>query len=123
MFALSVAALAAAAHAQSLNVVNKCTEDVFLLTQTSFGTVDTNVIATAGATVNLGISTNWDGAVSTGTGCSSDGSTCATGGPTWDGVTPYSRAEFNFVRILAFLGWKMYLNSSILVCNPRRGYI
>ncbi|KZP02204.1 hypothetical protein FIBSPDRAFT_970290, partial [Athelia psychrophila] len=25
-----------------------------------------------------------------------DASTCSTGGPTWDGVTPYSRAEFNF---------------------------
>lgn len=32
-----------------------------------------------------------------GTGCNSDGSTCNTGGPHWDGDTPFSRAEFNFV--------------------------
>jgi hypothetical protein len=34
---------------------------------------------------------------SQGTGCSSDGSSCTTGGPTWNGQTPFSRAEFNWV--------------------------
>ncbi|KAF7968395.1 hypothetical protein HWV62_30675 [Athelia sp. TMB] len=80
-FALSiaaVAALAAMANAQSLNVVNKCSEDVFLFTQTSFGTIATDVTVAAGASTNMGISSNWDGAISTGTGCSSDGSTCTT---------------------------------------------
>ncbi|KAH7910748.1 Osmotin thaumatin-like protein [Hygrophoropsis aurantiaca] len=93
------AALATVANAQSLEVVNSCTEGVFLYTQTSFGTIDNNVAVAAGASTNMGISTNWDGAINVGTGCSSDGSTCTTGGPTWDGDTPFSRAEFNFYAI------------------------
>lgn len=111
MFTLSVAtvaALIAVTSAQTLNVVNKCSEDVYLFAQTSFGTINGNVIVGAGTTLDMGISNNWDGAISTGTGCASDASTCSTGGPTWDGVTPYSRAEFNFVRIPAFLGPKMH---------------
>ncbi|EGN96340.1 hypothetical protein SERLA73DRAFT_76313 [Serpula lacrymans var. lacrymans S7.3] len=95
----TLAALAAAANAQSLNVVNKCTESVLLSTQTSFGTINNNVVVAAGASSDMGISSNWDGAVNVGTGCNSDGSTCTTGGPTWDGATPYSRAEFNFYAV------------------------
>lgn len=33
----------------------------------------------------------------TGTGCNSEGTSCTTGGPIWDGRTPFSRAEFSFV--------------------------
>ena len=126
---LALAALAAVAQAQSLNVVNKCTETVFLYTQTSFGTINNNVFVAAGASANLGISSNWDGAVNVGeslvvrqhlgtilltlvgTGCNSAGS-CTTGGPTWDGVTPFSRAEFNFV---GFRLERVYFNSSTLL--------
>ncbi|KAG6379738.1 Osmotin thaumatin-like protein [Boletus reticuloceps] len=96
---LALAALVTLAQAQSLTVVNKCSESVFLYTQTSFGSIQNNVIVPAGATQNLGISSNWDGAVNTGTGCNSAGTQCTTGGPTWDGVTPFSRAEFNFYAI------------------------
>ncbi|KAG1718742.1 Osmotin thaumatin-like protein [Suillus paluster] len=92
-----VAAVATVAQAQSLNVVNSCGESVFLYTQTSYGSVANNVNVAAGQSANLGISSNWDGAVNVGTGCS--GSTCTTGGPTWDGNTPFSRAEFNFYAI------------------------
>jgi hypothetical protein len=111
--ALVLAAIATLTQAQSLNVVNSCSEAVFLYTQTSFGTVNNNVNVAAGQSANLGISSNWDGAVNVGkyaialfrfcltvppgTGCS--GSSCTTGGPTWDGVTPFSRAEFNFVSL------------------------
>jgi hypothetical protein len=45
----------------------------------------------------MGISSDWDGAINVGTGCNGDGTQCNTGGPTWNGVTPFSRAEFNFV--------------------------
>jgi hypothetical protein len=99
LYLLGIAALAASAHAQSLEVVNNCNEDVFLYTQTSFGTIDNNIMVSAGASNNMGISSNWDGAVNIGTGCSSDGSSCTTGAPTWDGSTPFSRAEFNFYAI------------------------
>ncbi|KAF8126126.1 Osmotin thaumatin-like protein [Boletus edulis] len=96
---LALAALVTLAQAQSLTVVNKCSESVFLYTQTSFGTIQNNVNVPAGATQNLGISSNWDGAVNVGTGCNSAGTQCTTGGPTWNGVTPFSRAEFNFYAI------------------------
>lgn len=110
---LALAAVVTVAQAQSLTVDNKCTESVFLYTQNSFGTIDNNVNVAAGTSFNMGISSNWDGAINVGkssltfpilgalltflgTGCDSAGS-CTTGGPTWDGVTPFSRAEFNFV--------------------------
>ncbi|GJJ14323.1 hypothetical protein Clacol_008587 [Clathrus columnatus] len=73
-------ALAISISAQTLNVVNKCSEQVFLNTQSSSGTIANNVFVAAG------------------TGCSSSGA-CTTGGPTWDGKTPFSRAEFNFAAI------------------------
>lgn len=63
---LSLAVLAAYASAQSLTVVNKCSESVFLFTQTSFGTIDNDVTMAAGATQSLSISSNWDGAVNVG---------------------------------------------------------
>ncbi|KAG1885016.1 Osmotin thaumatin-like protein [Suillus subluteus] len=94
--ALILAAIVTVAQAQSLTVVNSCTESVFLNTGTSYGTIDNDVTVAAGQSANLGISSDWDGAINVGTGCNSDGSTCTTGGPTWDGVTPFSRAEFNF---------------------------
>ncbi|KAG1747385.1 Osmotin thaumatin-like protein [Suillus lakei] len=94
--ALVLVAIATVAQAQSLTVVNSCSESVFLYTGTSYGTIHNNVNVAAGHSANLGISSNWDGAVDVGTGCNSDGSTCTTGGPTWNGKTPFSRAEFNF---------------------------
>ncbi|KAG2064346.1 Osmotin thaumatin-like protein [Suillus decipiens] len=97
--ALVLAAIVTVAQAQSLNVVNSCSESVFLYTQTSFGSIDNNVTITAGQSSNLGISSNWDGAINVGTGCNNNGSTCTTGGPIWDGSTPFSRAEFNFYAI------------------------
>ncbi|EIW80398.1 Osmotin thaumatin-like protein [Coniophora puteana RWD-64-598 SS2] len=97
--ALALAAVASVAQAQSLNVVNSCSEDVILFTQTSFGTIDNYVAVAAGASSDMGISSDWDGAINVGTGCNSDASTCTTGGPTWDGETPFSRAEFNFYAI------------------------
>ncbi|KAF7296555.1 hypothetical protein HMN09_01062500 [Mycena chlorophos] len=96
----SLAAFVAVASAQSLIVDNLCSVDVFLFTQTSFGSISNDVTLAAGQTGhNMGISSNWDGAISVGTGCNSAGSVCTTGGPTWDGVTPYSRAEFNFYAV------------------------
>ena len=114
--------LLASAAAQSLNVVNLCSEEVFLFTQTSFGTISNNIQVPAGATQNMGISSNWDGAVNVGkcssevgphpfysyylvagTGCGSDVNSCATGGPAWDGQTPFSRAEFNWVILSQIL--------------------
>jgi hypothetical protein len=94
-----LATLAAVAIAQSLQVVNKCSEGVLLFTQTSTGTINNNVVLAAGASADMGISSDWDGAVNVGTGCSSDGSSCTTGGPVWDGQTPFSRAEFNWHAI------------------------
>jgi hypothetical protein len=91
------ATLLAFVNAASLNVVNQCGSDLFLFTQSSFGTINQNVDIAAGTTVNMDISDDWDGAVNVGTNCNSDGSQCDTGGPTWDGTTPFSRAEFNFV--------------------------
>lgn len=111
--ALVLATIVTVARAQSLTVLNKCSESVFLYTSTSYGSIDTNVNIAQGQSANLGISSNWDGAINVGkcvthlasfsltaplgTGCNSDGTTCTTGGPTWDGNTPFSRAEFNFV--------------------------
>ncbi|KIJ25176.1 hypothetical protein M422DRAFT_56105 [Sphaerobolus stellatus SS14] len=89
----------AQAHAATLNVVNKCNKPVFLFTQSSQGTIANNVNLAAGATKNMGISANWIGAINVGTGCNSNGQTCTTGGPTWDGRTPFSRAELNFGAI------------------------
>jgi len=85
--------------AQSLNVVNKCGEEVFIFTQNSVGSIANNVQIPAGATQDMGISNNWDGAINVGTGCGNDVTSCATGGPTWDGTKPFSRAEFNFAAI------------------------
>ncbi|KIM79056.1 hypothetical protein PILCRDRAFT_10716 [Piloderma croceum F 1598] len=98
-YLIATATFAAVTNAQSLEVVNKCSENVFLFTQTSFGTINNNIVVSAGASTNMGISSNWDGAVNIGTGCSGDGSSCTTGGPVWDGNTPFSRAEFNFWAI------------------------
>jgi len=84
----------------SLTVYNNCEGlPVLLFTQTSVGSIAQNVVLQPYDTVNLGISSNWIGAVNVGTGCNSDASSCTTGGPQWDGVTPFSRAEFNFGAI------------------------
>ena len=63
---LALAALVTVAQAQSLTVDNKCSESVFLYTQNSFGTIDNNVNVAAGASTNMGISSNWDGAINVG---------------------------------------------------------
>lgn len=99
LFLVVFIVLAAVTDAQSLQVINRCSEDVLLFTQTSTGTIRNNVALAAGKSTNMGISSNWDGAVNVGTGCSNDGSTCTTGGPIWDGQTPFSRAEFNWYAI------------------------
>ncbi|KAI9567050.1 Osmotin thaumatin-like protein [Boletus coccyginus] len=88
---LALAVLVTMAQAQSLTVLNKCSKSVFLYTQTSFGSINNNVNVAAGASANMGISSNWDGAINVGTGCNSVGS-CTTGGPTWN-------AESNFYAI------------------------
>lgn len=94
-----ISALATIVSAQTLNVVNKCSQSVFLNTVSSSGTIANDVTLAAGATKNMGISSNWNGAINVGTGCDSSGSTCTTGGPTWDGKTPFSRAEVNFAAV------------------------
>ncbi|KAG2110328.1 Osmotin thaumatin-like protein [Suillus discolor] len=94
--ALVLTTIVTVARARSLVVVNNCSESVFLYMSTSYGSIDTNVNIAQGQSANLGITSNWDGAINVSTGCNSDGSTCTTGGPTWDGNTPFSRAEFNF---------------------------
>lgn len=63
---LALVATAATANAQSLTVVNDCGESLLLFTQTSYGTIDNYVNVGAGASVDMGISTNWDGAVNVG---------------------------------------------------------
>jgi hypothetical protein len=103
----------------SLVVYNGCGGlPVFLYTQSSYGSIAQNVVLQPYDTVNMDISSNWAGAINVGTGCNSGGSSCTTGGPTWDGVgfiailcilsdsfpilnqnTPFSRAEFNFYAI------------------------
>lgn len=65
--ALLVAAVAAgSASATSLKVVNECTQELFLFTQTSYGSVANNVAVAAGATLDMGISSDWDGAINVG---------------------------------------------------------
>ena len=61
-----VAATAAVARAQSLTVANHCGESVLLFTQTSFGSIANYVNVGAGGSVNMGISSNWDGAINVG---------------------------------------------------------
>ncbi|KIJ45428.1 hypothetical protein M422DRAFT_67199 [Sphaerobolus stellatus SS14] len=95
----AAAVFIARAQAASLNVVNKCNIPVFLFTQSSSGTIANNLNVAAGATQNMGISANWNGAINVGTGCNANGQNCATGGPTYDGRTPFSRAELNFATI------------------------
>ncbi|KAI9455394.1 Osmotin thaumatin-like protein [Boletus coccyginus] len=95
---LALTVLMTMAQAQSLTISNKCSKSVFLYTQTSFGSINNNVNIAAGASANMGISSNWDGAINVGTECNSVGS-CTTGGPTWNGVMPFSRAKFNFWTI------------------------
>lgn len=63
---LALAALVTVAQAQSLTVVNQCGESVFLYTQNSFGSIANNVNVAAGASTNMGISSNWDGAINVG---------------------------------------------------------
>ena len=95
-----LSAAAAVLAKASLHVDNKCKEPVFLFTQTEAngGHIKNNVHVKAGAKhVDMGISEDWKGALNVGTGCNDDGTKCKTGGPTWDGNTPFSRAEFNFV--------------------------
>lgn len=67
---IAAAAFAAAVKATSLTVVNRCNEEVLLFTQTSFGSINNNVQIGAGGSANLGISSNWDGAVNVGKGYS-----------------------------------------------------
>lgn len=64
-FAL-ISALVAVVSAQTLNVVNKCSESVFLNTASSSGTIANDVTLAAGATRNMGISSNWNGAINVG---------------------------------------------------------
>jgi hypothetical protein len=72
----------------SLSVYNNCEGlPVFLFTQSSFGSIAQNVVVQPYETVNMQISSDWDGAINVGTGCNGDGSSCTTGGPTWDGVS------------------------------------
>ena len=63
---LGLMATAATATAESLAVVNRCSESVLLYTQTSFGSIANYVNVDAGAAVNMGISTDWDGAINVG---------------------------------------------------------
>jgi hypothetical protein len=61
-----LATFATIAEAQSLQVVNMCSEGVLLFTQTSFGTINNNVVLAAGASTNMAVSSNWDGAINVG---------------------------------------------------------
>lgn len=61
-----ISALAAIVSAQTLNVVNKCQQSVFLNTVSSSGTIANDVTLAAGATRNMGISSNWNGAINVG---------------------------------------------------------
>lgn len=63
---LALAALVAVAQAQSLTVANNCGQSVFLYTQNSFGTILNDQTVAAGASLNMGISSNWDGAINVG---------------------------------------------------------
>ncbi|KAE9405074.1 Osmotin, thaumatin-like protein [Gymnopus androsaceus JB14] len=89
----SVLALALAAvnvAGQSLSVVNECSESVFLFTQTSFGTISNDLTVAAGATQDMGISTNWDGAINV-------GEYLHHRRPTWNGERPCPRANLTFL--------------------------
>lgn len=61
-----VATTATVAHAQSLKVDNKCHMPVLLFTQSSFGSIHNFVHVNAGASVDMGISNNWVGAINVG---------------------------------------------------------
>ncbi|KIJ35375.1 hypothetical protein M422DRAFT_262335 [Sphaerobolus stellatus SS14] len=98
-FLLVAALLVSNTHAASLKVYNKCTGTVFLNTASSSGTIAHNVLLGAGKSTDMRISANWNGAINVGTGCDASGRTCTTGGPTWDGRTPFSRAELNYAAI------------------------
>jgi len=93
---LVLATTIASATATSVMVKNQCTEDFFLNTASSHGTIDNNVTVVQGKSFDMNASSDWDGAINVGQGCSSDGSTCTTGRPTWSGQSPFSRAELNF---------------------------
>ncbi|KAF7332817.1 hypothetical protein MSAN_02433200 [Mycena sanguinolenta] len=96
----SLAAVVSVATAASLHVDNLCSVPVFLFTQTSFGSILNNIALAAGQTgYHMGISSDWDGAINVGSGCNSAGTSCYTGGPIWNGVTPFSRAEFNYYAV------------------------
>ncbi|KAI9567057.1 hypothetical protein HD554DRAFT_2024441 [Boletus coccyginus] len=95
---LALTVLVTMAQAQSLTISNKCFKSIFLYIQTSFSSINNNVNVAASASANMDISSNWDGTINVGTGCNSVDS-CTTGGPTWNGVMPFSRAEFNFWAI------------------------
>ncbi|KAI9567061.1 Osmotin thaumatin-like protein [Boletus coccyginus] len=90
---LALTALVTVAQAQSLTINNKCSKSVFLFTQTSYGSIKNNMNIGSGASVNMDIRLTFIG-----TGCNSAGS-CTTGGPTWSGMTSFSRVEFNFWAI------------------------
>lgn len=49
--------------------------------------------------------------ITPGTGCGSDVNSCATGGPTWSGQTPFSRAEFNWVDFVASISARRDINA------------
>lgn len=63
---LAIAAVATMSRAQSLTVVNSCSFGVFLYTTNSYGSIDQNVQVGAGVTQDLGISSDWDGAINVG---------------------------------------------------------
>lgn len=58
--------LSTLSRAQSLTVVNSCSFGVFLYTTNSYGSIDQNVQVGAGVTTDLGISSDWDGAINVG---------------------------------------------------------
>ncbi|KAI9455391.1 hypothetical protein HD554DRAFT_2042804 [Boletus coccyginus] len=87
---------------------------------TSYGSIKNNVNVGPGASVNMDISSNWNGAINIGTGCNSV-SSCTTGGPTWSGVTPFSRVEFNFVRFQLEQLISMIQHLPLLVGHPCGG--
>jgi hypothetical protein len=66
LLSIVLATLATIAEAQSLQVANMCSEGVLLFTQTSFGTINNNIVLAAGASTDMGISSDWDGAVNVG---------------------------------------------------------
>jgi hypothetical protein len=69
MFAFVFAALVLASPALSstVQVVNRCSFDTFLFTQTSDGTIkQNNVFVAPGATLSMGVSSDWNGAINVG---------------------------------------------------------